>query len=184
MLSSQDWCAVLEADRRNVALSPDCHFGGTGIRVFGCLPLDSRQGCESAPNPFQRNSNKGLVHARSTWSVTAVTCDLHFVGTSILAQLTAVLLVRPCLTLARWMCTFLCFHFCHDSSLSLLPDGTPAQRWMQDPATGLDGEWPQTRIRRRSYGRYCFGRCLDKRGVIFRAWPRRLGPSSPQRRLR
>jgi len=29
------------------------------------------------------------VHAGSTWNVTAATCDLYFVGTSVLAQLTA-----------------------------------------------------------------------------------------------
>jgi hypothetical protein len=35
-------CVVLEADRRTVALSPDCHFGGgTGIRVLGCVALES-----------------------------------------------------------------------------------------------------------------------------------------------
>ena len=44
---------------------------------------------------FQVELNqKRLVHARSTWSVTAVTCNLDFVGTSMLAQLTAVLIVR------------------------------------------------------------------------------------------
>ena len=106
--------------------------------------------------------NKRL--ACSTWSVTAVTCDLDFVGTSILAQLTAVLIVRPCLAFARRMCALLCFGFCHDFPLSFLFDATPAQRWMQGPATSLDREWPQTGIRRRSY-----------REVLLRPMPRQTG---------
>src|ERR1700704_5983680 len=125
--------------------------------------------------------NNRLVHTRSTWRVTAVTCDLDFVGTSILAQLTAVLIVRPCLAFARRMCALLCFGFCHDFPLSFLFDVTPAQRWMQGPAKGLDREWPQTGIRRRSYWEVLL-RPMPRQtgGMIFRVWPRRWGLSSPQ----
>jgi len=64
----------------------------------------------------------------------------------------------------RKMCALLCFRFRHDFPLSILFDVTPVQRWMQGPAKCLDGKWPQTRIRRRSY-----------RGVLLRPIPRRTG---------
>jgi hypothetical protein len=62
------------------------------------------------------------VHACSTRSVTAVTCDLYFVGTSILAQLTAVIIVRLCRTFARRMCALLCFRYIWTRS-SAVPEG-------------------------------------------------------------
>jgi hypothetical protein len=58
-------------------------------------------------------AERNQLRACSTWRVAAVACDLDFVGTNILAQLIAVLIVRPGLTFARRMRALLCFRLRH-----------------------------------------------------------------------
>jgi hypothetical protein len=105
------------------------------------------------------------MRACSTWRVAAVACDLDFVGASILAQLTAVLIVRPCLTFARKMRALLCFRFRHNpfpfySARCDIQPNVRCKAWQR--------VWLESGFRFAyavsGIASYCFGRYLDEQG--------------------